>query len=187
MLTDKIKKQLQVLNASWLDTPLGPMIAIANDDALYLLEFIDRRGLEKEVERLQLRAKAAIIPGSTQPIVSIEKELAAYFNGTLKTFKTPLALLGSPFQKSVWDALSRIPYGETRSYLEQAASIDNPAACRAVANANGANQLAIVIPCHRIINSNGKLGGYGGGIARKQWLIHHEATCHDNMPTMTET
>ena len=168
------RAQFQVLKASWIDTLLGPMIAIANDHALYLLEFVDRRGLEREVERLRLRACAAIIPGTTQPIVSIEKELAAYFAGTLKTFKTPLFQLGSPFQKSVWDALCRIPYGETRSYLKQATTVGNQAAVRAVANANGANQLAIIIPCHRIINSNGELGGYGGGIARKQWLINHE-------------
>lgn len=167
-------KPFQVLKSAWLDTPLGTMVAIANDDALFLLEFIDRRGLERKVERLSLRTKAAIIPGKTPPLVSIEKELGAYFEGTLKKFHTPLCLLGSPFQKKVWEALRHIPYGETRSYLEEAAIIEQPTACRAVANANGANQLAIIIPCHRIINSNGELGGYGGGIARKQWLIHHE-------------
>lgn len=169
-----LKKQTQVLKASWLDTPLGPMVAIASDDALYLLEFVDRRGLEREVERLRKRTKSAIIPGTNEPIVSIEHELKTWFDGTLKVFKTPLFLLGSPFQKSVWKALCRIPYGETRSYLEQAVIIQKPSACRAVANANGANQLAIVIPCHRIINSNGLLGGYGGGVVRKQWLIDHE-------------
>lgn len=163
-----------ILKTSWLDTPLGPMVAIASDDALYLLEFVDCRGLEREVERLQQRTKFAIIPGTTAPIISIRQELKAWFDGELKVFKTPLVLLGSPFQKSVWEALCRIPYGETRSYLEQAAMIERPSACRAVANANGANQLAIVIPCHRIINSNGDLGGYGGGIARKQCLIDHE-------------
>lgn len=168
------KKQVQVLKATWLDTQLGPMIAIASDEALYLLEFVDRRGLEREVERLRKRLHAAIIPGTTEPIMSIEQELKAYFAGQLQQFKTPLFLLGSDFQKAVWDELCRIPYGETRSYREQATAIERPAAYRAVANANGANQLAIVIPCHRIINSNGDLGGYGGGLARKQWLIQHE-------------
>jgi len=168
------KKQVQGLKTSWLDTPLGSMVAIASDDALYLLEFVDCRGLEREVERLRQRTKLAIIPGTTAPIVSIEQELKAWFDGTLRVFKTPLFLLGSSFQQSVWEALCRIPYGETRSYLEQAVAIERPSACRAVANANGANQLAIIIPCHRIINSNGGLGGYGGGIARKQWLIDHE-------------
>ena len=102
-------------------------------------------------------------------------KLKSYFEGKLKKFETPLFLLGSPFQKKVWQALLKIPYGTTRSYAAQAVSMSEPKATRAVANANGANQLAIVIPCHRIINSNGALGGYGGGIARKEWLLQHEA------------
>lgn len=163
-----------IFKAYWLDTPLGPMLAIADEKLLYLLEFVERRGLEREIERLRVKKKAAVIPGKTPPITSIEKELKAYFEGTLQTFKTPLFLSGSPFQKQAWKALIRIPYGETRSYLHQAISIGKPSAYRAVANANGANQIAIVIPCHRIINNNGELGGYGGGIARKKWLIEHE-------------
>lgn len=168
------KHHLNILKASWLDTPLGPMVAIANEVALYLLEFVDRRGLEREVERLRYRTTSAIIPGSTPPVVSIEQELSAYFAGTLREFKTPLSRLGSPFQEHVWDALCQIPYGETRSYAELALHIGKPTAYRAVANANGMNQFAIVIPCHRVINSTGELGGYGGGIARKKWLIEHE-------------
>jgi AraC family transcriptional regulator of adaptative response/methylated-DNA-[protein]-cysteine methyltransferase len=163
-----------VLKASWLDTKLGPMLAIADEDSLCLLEFVDRRGLEREIERLRIKMKAVIFPGKTDPIDFIEAELESYFDGTLREFKTPLRLIGSPFQQSVWEELQRIPYGLTRSYLEQANLIGKPNAYRAVANANGANQLAIVIPCHRIINSNGDLGGYGGGIVRKKWLIDHE-------------
>lgn len=166
----------KVLRAAWLDTVLGPMIAIADDKQLYLVEFVDRRGLEREVERLRKRTKFAIIPGRTAPIDSIEDELKQYFEGTLTTFKTPLFLLGSPFQKSVWEELLKIPQGETRSYSELAAKLGRPTAFRAVANANGANQLCIVIPCHRVINSNGELGGYGGGLARKNWLLKHEKT-----------
>ncbi len=166
--------QTTILKASWLDTKLGPMIGIADEDALYLLEFVDRRGLEREVERLQKRTKAAIIPGTTEPIRSIERELHQYFEGELKQFKTPLCLLGSPFQKRVWAQLKNIPYGEIRTYAEMASGIGNSSAFRAVANANGANQIAIVIPCHRVINTNGEFGGYGGGLVRKKWLIHHE-------------
>lgn len=172
----EVDQQLNILKASWLDTPLGPVIAIASEAALYLLEFVDRRGLEREVERLRRRTKSAIIPGKTAPIVSIEIELSAYFSGTLSEFKTPLFLLGSSFQKHVWDVLRSIPYGETRSYAELAYDIGKPLAYRAVANANGANQLSIVIPCHRVINSNGELGGYGGGIERKKWLLNLEKT-----------
>lgn len=142
------------LKASWLDTPLGPMLAIADDKLLYLLEFVNRRGLEREIECLRTRTQSAIVPGTTAPIQSIERELTAYFDGTLKEFNTPLFLLGSYFQKNVWRALTTIPYGETKSYAEQAKAIGKPSACRAVANANGANQLAITIPCHRIITSD---------------------------------
>lgn len=170
----KFNKHYKLLKASWLDTKLGPMIAISDEISLYLLEFVDRRGLEREVEKLRIKTKAAIIPGSTRPIQSITRELNSYFDGELIQFQTPIHLLGSPFQKLVWQELMRIPYGSTRTYKAQAEAMNNSTAYRAVANANGANQLAIVIPCHRIINSNGDLGGYGGGIARKQWLIDHE-------------
>ncbi|MDP4096339.1 trifunctional transcriptional activator/DNA repair protein Ada/methylated-DNA--[protein]-cysteine S-methyltransferase [Paenibacillus sp. P96] len=165
---------MNILRAAWLDTRLGPMMAVADDEALHLLEFIDRRGLEREVERLRQRTKSAIIPGVTDPIRSIEQELAAYFEGKLTSFQTPLELHGSPFQKSVWEQLVNIPSGETRSYRDIAVSLGRPTAFRAVAQANGANQLAIVIPCHRVINTNGELGGYGGGLARKNWLLDHE-------------
>ena len=83
-------------------------------------------------------------------------------------------MVGSSFQQTVWKELIKIPYGETRSYAMQSITIGNPKATRAVANANGANQLAIIIPCHRIIRNNGELGGYGGGVHRKKWLIDHE-------------
>lgn len=163
-----------ILKASWLDTPLGPMIAVANEKALYLLEFVDRRGLEREIERLRQKTKAAIIPGRSEPIDSIEQELQLYFKGKLRTFQTSLFLIGSPFQKHVWESLLKIPIGETRSYAEIATAIGKPSAFRAVALANGANQFAIIIPCHRVINTNGELGGYGGGLTRKKWLINHE-------------
>lgn len=166
-----------ILKSTWIDTPLGEMLAISDEKSLYLLEFAERRGLEREIERLRVKIKTEIIPGNTSPIDSIKSELKSYFEGSLKKFKTPLQLFGSSFQQSVWSELMRIPYGETRSYAEQAIAIGKETAYRAVANANGANQLAIVIPCHRIINKNGDLGGYGGGIHRKKWLIAHEKGC----------
>lgn len=166
--------QHHILKAAWLDTRLGPMITITDDDAIYLLEFVDRRGLEREVERLRQKTKSVIIPGTTQPIKSIEKELSLYFDGKLREFNTPLFFLGSPFQKHVWEELKKIPYGETSSYSDIAKAIGNPSAFRAVARANGANQIALAIPCHRVINASGDLGGYGGGLTRKKWLINHE-------------
>lgn len=165
---------MNILNTSQLDTPLGDMIAIADDHSLYLLEFMDCRGLDRELEALKQKKNATIISGTTPPIKSIENELKQYFNGNLIEFKTPLFFMGSPFQKSVWEALQNIPYGKTKSYADIANAIGKPTAYRAVAQANGSNQLAIVIPCHRVINSNGNLGGYAGGITRKEWLLHHE-------------
>ncbi len=165
-----------LLQTSQLDTPFGPMIAIANENALYLLEFIGRRSLARELECLKQQTKSTIVPGRTQPIESIEQELRLYADGALKEFKTPLFLLGSPFQKQVWEELQKIPFGHTCSYSDLAAAIHRPTAFRAVAQANGANQLALIIPCHRVINANGNLGGYGGGIPRKQQLLDHEKT-----------
>ena len=162
-----------ILTFKWIDTVLGPMVAIGDDEVLYLLEFVTRKGLEREVGRLRQRG-FSITPGESWPLQSIESELAAYFGGQLTHFQTPYRVFGSDFQQQVWRALCQIPYGETRSYREQARSINKPNAYRAVANANGANQLAIIIPCHRIISSDGSLGGYGGGIAIKQWLLEHE-------------
>jgi AraC family transcriptional regulator of adaptative response/methylated-DNA-[protein]-cysteine methyltransferase len=164
----------KIFHAAWLDTQLGPMLAIADDQCLYLLEFVDRRGLEKEIERLRIKTKSAIIPGRNKPISSIESELKDYFAGILTEFKTPLFLLGSPFQKRVWEEIKKIPSGTTRSYFDMADAVGKPTSYRAVAQANGANQCAIIIPCHRVINKSGELGGYGGGITRKKWLLEHE-------------
>lgn len=162
-----------VLKAIWMDTKLGPMLAIGSENGVHLLEFVDRRGLEREI--IRLRKKFPIIPGYTAALHQIEDELNRYFAGELQHFETPLVLHGTPFQHQVWDVLKQIPFGTTTSYAEIARQLDKPVtASRAVAQANGANQLAIVIPCHRVINTNGGLAGYGGGLARKEWLINHE-------------
>lgn len=169
-----INEYSNIFKSSLLHTPLGPMLAISDEKVLYLLEFIDRRGLEMEIQKLRINAKASIVPGITLPISSIEAELKSYFNGSLKEFKTPVHLLGTTFQKLVWNALITILYGETKSYAEQALLVRKQSGYRAVSNANGTNQISIVIPCHRIINSDGTLGGYSGGITRKKWLLDHE-------------
>jgi AraC family transcriptional regulator, regulatory protein of adaptative response / methylated-DNA-[protein]-cysteine methyltransferase len=162
------------LTSKQLNTPLGQMIAVADEKALYLLEFVETRHLEKEMKRLQLKAKTPIVSGRTKILDQIEKELTQYFQGKLISFKTPYQLQGSPFQRQVWEELKAIPTGETRSYFDIAVSVGIPTGYRAVAQANGANKLAIMIPCHRVINKSGALGGYGGGLSRKQWLLNHE-------------
>lgn len=163
-----------ILKSASIETILGPMIAIADDTKLYLLEFADRRELPRKIERLGKKIFATIVPGKTPIIQKIEKELTDYFSGKIFQFETSFVCIGSPFQKTVWSALQKIPFGETQSYLNIAEAIKKPLAFRAVANATGANSLAIIIPCHRVINTNGNLGGYAGGIHRKQWLIDHE-------------
>lgn len=167
-------KEIQLLKAAWLDTPLGPMIALADEDSLHLLEFMDRKKTEQKIQQLKMRNNAALVPGTSAPLISIKEELDQYFRGTLKTFMTKTVFQGTDFQKSVWEELKKIPFGETRSYADLAKSIGNPLAVRAVGGANGMNCLAIIVPCHRVINTSGALGGYAGGIGRKEWLLKHE-------------
>lgn len=164
------------LLARWLDTPLGAMLALANDDGLHLLEFVDRRGLERELELLRRRTRAVIVPGDHRHLDSIADELSRYFDGSLRQFKTPIAMIGSAFQQQVWRRLLKIPSGSTLSYAQLASDIGHPGAQRAVGRANGDNRLALIIPCHRVVCSDGTLCGYGGGLWRKKWLLEHERT-----------
>lgn len=171
----KRNADILLLTAKWIETILGPMIAIADEHGLYLLEFVDRRGLEKELENLRAKLSAAIIPGTNAILEQLEAELKDYFEGDLIAFKTPIAeRFGTIFQKKVWEHLMKIPFGTTIHYKELATRVGNDKAYRAVARANGANQISILIPCHRVINLNGDLGGYGGGIQRKAWLLKLE-------------
>jgi AraC family transcriptional regulator, regulatory protein of adaptative response / methylated-DNA-[protein]-cysteine methyltransferase len=163
-----------VLHAKWLETPLGSMLALADDRGLHLLDFVDRRGLERALETLQKRLNARVLPGEHPVLTQITRELAEYFAGTRTRFDTPVVLTGSAFQATVWRALQAIPAGATRSYGELAAKIGQPAAVRAVGRANGDNRLSIIVPCHRVIGADGALTGYGGGLWRKQKLLDLE-------------
>ena len=165
---------VNVINIHRIATPLGPMIACATDEGICLLEFTDRRMFPLELKDLRRLLKANFVYGTNGHILNIEKELGEYFAGDRKTFEVPLVTPGSDFQKAVWHQLTTIPYGKTRSYEEQAIAINNLKAIRAVASANGANRVAIVIPCHRVIGKDGSLTGYGGGLWRKKWLLDFE-------------
>ncbi|MBM7069198.1 bifunctional transcriptional activator/DNA repair enzyme AdaA [Actibacterium sp. 188UL27-1] len=165
-----------MLKADWIDTPLGAMIAVSDRHALHVLEFHGRKALRTELATLQTRNRTKIGVGRFGPTDQIAGELEAYFAGRSAAFDTPLALSGTPFNRTVWDALRQIPAGQTCSYAELAQAIGQPTATRAVARANGANQIAIVIPCHRVIGTDGTLTGYGGGLWRKRWLNDHERT-----------
>ena len=162
------------LRADWIATPLGDMIAVGCRERLHLLEFAERRALPGELRRLARRMGGEIGIGRSDPVAQVAGELAAYFAGQGARFDTPLALHGSEFALAVWQALREIPKGETRSYAALARALGRPDAVRAVARANGANQLAIVVPCHRVLGSDGALTGYGGGLWRKQRLLEIE-------------
>ena len=157
-----------------LDTPVGTMIAGATDAGLCLLEFTDRRMLEAQITRLRGILKQPLVPGEHAHLTRARDELQRYFEGTLEAFTVPLIFRGTPFEERVWQELMRIPYGQTLSYGQLATRLDAPGAQRAVGRANGMNRIAIIIPCHRVVNSDGKLGGYGGGLWRKHWLLSLE-------------
>jgi|SRR5687767_4075661 len=148
------------------DSPVGPLLLAGDRDALHVLAF-------------GVGSRPREIDASWQPDVQgvlgpIRKELDQYFAGRLKQFLTPVAFNGTPFQTTVWQELRRIPYGKTISYLDLAKRIKNPAAVRAVGMANGANPIAIIVPCHRVIGSNGSLTGFGGGLPTKRALLELE-------------
>lgn len=156
-------------------TPLGPMLAGATDEGICLLEFVDRRMLETQLQKLRKLFCAELVPGTNDHFDALQKQVEEYFAGTRKEFTLPLLLPGTPFQKKVWDILQTIPYGTTRSYQEQAELMGQSKAIRAVAKANGDNRISIIIPCHRVIGKDGKLTGYGGGLWRKKYLLEHES------------
>ncbi|SFK79749.1 bifunctional transcriptional activator/DNA repair enzyme AdaA [Shimia haliotis] len=163
-----------LLRADWIKTSLGDMIAVSSVTHLHLLEFTDRKALPRELSRLRDHAKGDLGLGRYAPTDQIETELNAFLDGNQPTFDTPLAMHGTAFTKDVWRELLKIPAGHTRSYASIAAEMGRPTATRAVARANGANQIAVVIPCHRVLGADGSLTGYGGGLWRKQKLLEIE-------------
>ena len=148
------------------DSPAGPLLLAGNSDGLHLLSFgVGSRS--RAIDPSWIADTKGLLKG-------VRDELDEYFAGRLRTFTTRLAFNGTPFQNAVWKELTRIPYGETISYLDLAKRIQNPKAVRAVGMANGANPIAIIVPCHRVIGSNGSLTGFGGGIPTKRALLELE-------------
>ena len=163
------------LTVDCFSTPLGEMVAIADEKHLFWLQFVGRTRYASMFSGFILQAQVNIHWGSSKLIDQVEEELNSYFHGSLMKFSTPWKLLvGTSFQKSVWEAIVKVPYGQTSSYKNLAISIDRPEATRGLAQANAANPLVIVIPCHRVVRQNGLLGGYSGGADLKKWLIEHE-------------
>jgi len=163
-----------LVNITRLSTPLGQMYAGASEQGLCLLEFIDRKMIDEQIAQLQKQLKARFVTGINPHLKALETQLAEYFAGKRQKFDIPLDVRGSEFQQKAWQALQQIPYGETRSYQQQAVAIGNEKAVRAIASANAKNRIAIVIPCHRVIAKDGGLAGFGGGVWRKKYLLDLE-------------
>ncbi|MEO9482361.1 MAG: methylated-DNA--[protein]-cysteine S-methyltransferase [Ekhidna sp.] len=164
----------QIITINRVQTPLGSMMIGVTDEGLCLLEFTDRKMIETQLSVLKRRMKSEMVTGKHPLIDAVSTQLDEYFEGTRKVFDIPLVVPGTEFQQKVWNALIEMPYGITRSYKQQANVVGDVKAVRAVARANGENRISIIIPCHRIIGSDGSIVGYGGGIPRKQWLLKHE-------------
>lgn len=163
-----------IIDLKRIETPLGTMFACAVDEGICLLEFTDRKNMEKQFISLSKALNAEIVQGENKHFKQLEDELTEYFEGKRSQFYVPLFITGTEFQKNVWQLLREIPIGETRTYKQQSEFLGNPKAIRAVGTANGINKIAILIPCHRVIGSNGELVGYAGGIWRKQKLLELE-------------
>ena len=163
-----------VIQVHRITTPLGPMLVAATEEALCLLEFVDRRMLPAQIARIRKVLKGVFVQGTNDVIDETARQIDQYFAGDRTDFDLPLELCGTDFQREVWQALGEIKYGGTRSYSDVARDVDREAAVRAVGRANGMNAIAIVVPCHRVVGADGKLTGYGGGLWRKQRLLDLE-------------
>jgi AraC family transcriptional regulator of adaptative response/methylated-DNA-[protein]-cysteine methyltransferase len=172
--TPRKSRGRECVHLAWLQSPLGPLLAGATDEGVCLLEFSDRRMLETQLAVVAKLVGSPAVPGMNAPLRQLASELGDYFSGRLRTFSVPLVYPGTSFQKRVWDKLRGIPYGETWSYEELARAVGLPGGQRPVGRANGQNRIAIVIPCHRVVRKDGHLGGYGGGLRRKQYLVDLE-------------
>ena len=173
-VSPKNLKDQRIIDLKRIETPIGTMYAAAVEEGICMLEFTDRKILETEFKDLAKSLNATIVQGENPHFKTLEKELSEYFEGNRKNFTVPLSPVGTDFQKSVWQVLMKIPYGETWNYKKQSEVLGDVKKVRAVANANGMNKISILIPCHRVIGSNGTLTGYGGGIWRKQKLLELE-------------
>lgn len=146
---------------SYIDTPLGPVLITADEHHILSVLVMDSREPIEESE--------------TEAIRRCKQQLQEYFDGQRKTFDLPLAQEGTPFQQKVWHQLTAIPFGQTITYMQLAKALGDPKSIRAAGTANGKNKLWIIVPCHRVVGTDGRLVGYAGGLHRKKWLLDHEA------------
>jgi AraC family transcriptional regulator of adaptative response/methylated-DNA-[protein]-cysteine methyltransferase len=170
------------ITLSWIRTAAGPLVVGTTEEAVCLLEFSDRRMLENQLRTLRRRFRGVLLPGSNPLVTALQQQLTEYFSGERRQFTIPLSHPGTPFQEKVWSTLLDIPYGTTCSYQDVARKVGHPRAVRAVGTANGMNRIAILIPCHRVVNASGELGGYGGGLWRKRMLLDLESAQRSPAP-----
>lgn len=173
----------ELLVTKTVKTPIGEMTAVATNKGICVLEFSDRNELEKELNELTKKLGCLLKKGTNEHLNELTIQLKEYFSGKRNSFKLKLDFVGTPFQKTVWRSLLKIPFAKTISYKEQAESINQPKSIRAMAHTNGKNKISIIVPCHRVIGSNGSLTGYGGGLWRKKYLINMERK-YNGMPPL---
>ncbi len=173
----------ETIKVNTINTPLGNMVVAATEKGVCLLDFEDHSNLKQTLSKLSKSLKAELEIGKNKYHTLLQSQLDEYFNGKRKEFDIPLIFSGTDFQNSIWKNLLNIPYGQTESYIQQAEKIGKPSAVRAVATAIGSNRFAIIVPCHRVIGSNGKLTGYAGGIWRKEELLQLEKSVSLNIKT----
>lgn len=164
----------EIIYTTTFSTPLGEMFAATTKKGIVMLTFFTPFYIEAKIAILKEQFNAEVIPSNCEIFELLRKQLNEYFTKKRKNFEIPLQMVGSPFQVKCWQELLKIPYGQTISYKEQAKRVENEKAYRAVANANGQNMIDILIPCHRVISSNETLGGYNGGIEKKEYLLNLE-------------
>jgi len=178
-------KSKSVINVVRFASPIGSMIACATPKGICYLGFIGQKRMEEHFSELQKEVNAVILPGKNEHLTKVQTELKAYFKGELKKFSVSLDPRGTAFRKEVWFALEQIDYGKVVSYKEQALAMNKLKAIRAIAASNGANKISIIIPCHRVVGSDGSLTGYAGGLHRKKWLLEFEKK-NSNQPIQKE-
>lgn len=172
---NEITEDIEIgIYGSYIDSPIGKMLCLSSESGIVLLEFVDQKGFEKTLVKLSNLYMKPWLWQENVHILQLKKELAEYFSGRRAKFDVPYTFTGTKFQNEVWGLLTTISYGETWSYKKQAERLGNLKAVRAVANSNSKNPIAIIVPCHRVIGSNGKLTGYAGGVWRKEYLLNLE-------------
>ena len=178
-----VKKIMQKSHAqaAIISTPIGSMLAVADDQHIFYLQFVHDDSINQHIEKVQQQLNVVIAMVTSEILQKLHQELDLYFAGKLRRFSVSVLVAGTIFQHKVWSALKTIECGVVKSYQDIAQAVHHDRAVRAVGSANRINRCVVIIPCHRVIQKSGKLGGYAGGLDRKLWLLHHEQKMIENL------